>query len=182
MIAALGTVVFLLFYTARLDAGADRDSRTIQDFYHKTLNAMDGGKNQDGPGQAVLDTHTGQKAGHIPADKDADGDVDEDDERVAAKMQERLKAAEQEAKDKANEKALRPDPPSKVNGVGSSADGQTKKGGKAGDAAAAVEKEDVGETKEAREAAIELDSILKKAPGASTPAPAYNLPFANYPS
>lgn len=165
MIATLATVVFILFYSSRFDA--EPDSRTIEDFYHKTMNAMDGGR----AGKSVVDSHTGQTAGHLPVDKDGDGDVDEDDDRMAAKMQERLRAAEQMAKDKANEKAgLRPDPPSDVIGVGSSAGGQLKKGA-ADDAvsgsgsAASKDDESDPHQQERRQAEIELDTILKKSPG-----------------
>ena len=89
-------------------------------------------------------------------------------------MQERLKAAELEAKDKANEKGgLRPDPPRNVVGVGSSAEGQDKdkvakpaSGGK-DVVGASKEKQPQAETKtkEQLEARDELDSILKKSPG-----------------
>ncbi|KAF7559706.1 hypothetical protein G7046_g4447 [Stylonectria norvegica] len=165
MIAALGTVVFILFYTSGFDSSRDADAHDSQDFYHKTKNAMDGASP---PGQAVLDSQTGQKAGHIPADKDADGDVDEDDKAMAIQMQNRLKAAEQEAKDKANEKGgLRPDPPSNIVGVGSSADGQHKD--KALKNAPVVEKSEAAPAKvlqsqEELEAETELKSILKKSP------------------
>lgn len=161
MIAALATVVFVLFYTSGIET--EPDSRTIQDFYHKTKNAMEGGSK----GQTVLNSQTGNQAGHIPADKDGDGDIDEDDKQIAIKMQERLKAAEQKAKDKANEKAgLRPDPPSKMVGVGSSAEGQDKvEKAAGGDSAASSKDKKPVESKEKHEAEQELNSILKKSPG-----------------
>lgn len=175
MLAAAGTIFFLFFYSSGLRTGNDADVPSNDDFYAKTKKAMDEGTP---PGQAVLDSQTGQKAGHIPADKDADGDVDEDDKVVAEQMQERLKAAEQEAKDKANEKGgLRPDPPSHVVGVGSSAEGQKKekeeKLEKSGKAAKVVDDDDlvydkdhkVSESKLALKAEAELNTILKKSPG-----------------
>ncbi|CAM1507140.1 Fc.00g067810.m01.CDS01 [Cosmosporella sp. VM-42] len=164
MMAAVVTVVFLFFYSGRMDP--ENAARTRDDFYSKTKQAMDG---KQPPGQAVLDSQTGQKAGHIPADKDADGDVDADDDAASLQMQERLKAAEQEAKDKANEKGgLRPDPPSNIVGVGSSADGQKKdklgKSGSGSDDTAASKDKKVEKTKEEQKAEVELKAILKKSP------------------
>ena len=64
-------------------------------------------------------------------DRDGDGDVDEDDKRMARELTERLKEAELRAKEAANEKAgWRPDPPSKVVGMGSAREGQDKTGRK----------------------------------------------------
>lgn len=168
MLAAVGTVFFVLFYTSGLRTDSQADVPSNRDFYSKTKKAMDEGLP---PGQAVLDSQTGKKAGHIPADKDGDGDVDEDDKVVAEQMQERLKAAEQEAKDKANEKGgLRPDAPSNVIGVGSSADGQKKE---KADKVDKIDSDDlvldkekkVSESKLALKAEAELNDILKKAPG-----------------
>ena len=133
----------------------------------------------------IVDFATGEKAGQSHDDKDGDGDIDEEDKKMANEMQQRLKAAEAEAKGKANEKGgLRPDPPKKVVGVGSSAEGQNKDkivkpaAGEQGDAAAAVapnaaaaaaaaDKKPETETrsKVELEARAELDSILKKSPG-----------------
>ncbi len=50
-----------------------------------------------GGGQGVLDSKTGKEVGRTPKDKDADGNVDDDDEVLAKEMAERLKAAEQKA-------------------------------------------------------------------------------------
>ena len=122
----------------------------------------------------IVDFATGEKAGQAHNDKDGDGDIDEEDKKMASEMQQRLKAAEAEAKGKANEKGgLRPDPPKKVVGVGSSAEGQNKDkivkpaAGEQGDAAAAADKKPETETrsKVELEARAELDSILKKSPG-----------------
>lgn len=164
VLAAVVTVVFFLFYSSGVDP--KQDSRKIQDFYHKT---MDGMKNGSPPGQAVINAKTGERAGHIPADKDADGDVDEDDRKVAAELQMRLKKAEQEAKDKANTKGgLKPDVPSKVVGKGNSAGGQPKDDtavAKDSGQTADKTKPKPKEVKEETEAEAELNTILKKAPG-----------------
>lgn len=164
MTATLVTVVLIMFFTSGMPRQRD-NAGSIQDFYHKTVQAMDG---KSPRGQAVLNSQTGEKAGQIPADKDADGDVDADDMEMARQMQERLKAAEQQAKDKANEKGgLRPDPPSNVIGVGSSADGQHKKGKGHGanDGVADPGTDDSEESAEQHQAEVELNAILKKSPG-----------------
>ena len=167
VLAAFGTAIVILFYTSGLRSAQDVDGK-VQDFYHKTMNAME---NRVGHGQAVLDQQTGLRAGTIPADRDGDGDIDEDDTRSGREMQQRLKAAEQEAKDKANSKSpLPPDPPSNVIGVGSAAGGQDKKGKSVGDGPVDSKADSKGpaETQEERIAEVELDSILKKSPGKST--------------
>lgn len=97
-------------------------------------------------------------------DKDGDGSVDEDDEQMAKDMAERLRAAEQKAKDLANAKApLKPDPPSEVVGVGSSAGGQKKDKSKANSKETEGSEEE--ESEEDREIDATLSNILKKAPG-----------------
>jgi hypothetical protein len=173
ILATIGTFIFILFYTSGFDSHHDAETYTGQEFIKKTQNAMSANE----PPAPIVDFATGEKAGQPHADKDGDGDIDADDQKLAAQMQERLKAAEAEAKGKANEKGgLRPDPPKKVVGVGSSAEGQDKDkivkpvGGDSGDApapAAAAEKKPETETrsKEAIAAREELDSILKKSPG-----------------
>lgn len=162
VLAALAITVMILYYTSKLDDQAGRDGRTIQDFYHKTVNAMEG---KLAPAQAMLDK-TGSKAGKVPADRDGDGDVDADDEESAIKMQERLKAAEQKAKDKANEKGgLRPDPPSKMVGVGSSAEGQKKGVGKGKSAQEVAEEIQEPKSEDELKAEKELNAILKRSPG-----------------
>ncbi|KAF5578472.1 glutaredoxin [Fusarium subglutinans] len=172
ILATIGTFIFILFYTSGFDSHHDAETYTGQEFIKKTQNAMSANE----PPAPIVDFATGEKAGQPHADKDGDGDVDADDQKLAAQMQERLKAAEAEAKGKANEKGgLRPDPPKKVVGVGSSAEGQDKDkivkpvGGESGDIpapAAAAEKKPETETrsKEAIAAREELDSILKKSP------------------
>ncbi|KAK5987356.1 Monothiol glutaredoxin-7 [Cladobotryum mycophilum] len=165
MAAAIVTVVLILFYTSGREPEHDIQ---LKDFYQKTKDAIDRGTSR---GQTVINTKTGQKAGHIPADKDGDGDIDEDDKHAGEELQQRLQAVAQEAKDKANEKGgLKPDTPSKIVGVGSSADGQDKKGVKAAEAPFPTEKdkpipkEQPKETEEQHQAEVELNSILKKSP------------------
>lgn len=162
------TVVFVLFYSSGMQPEADA---SLKGFYEKTKDAMERGAAR---GQAVINSKTGEKAGHIPADKDGDGDIDNDDKVAAQELQERLQAVAQEAKDKANEKSPKPDMPSKIIGVGSSAEGQAKKGqvkvgsgsGGSGDIGERVKAETTREeTKEEHEAEVEINSILKKSPG-----------------
>lgn len=162
-LAAIVTVVLVVFYSSR----PSPDARTIQDFYHKTMEGM---KKDAPPGQAIINAKTGQKAGYIPADKDGDGDVDEDDKKAAAVRQMALKQAEQKAKENANSKGgLKPDVPSEVVGKGSSAVGQPKKAkmqvvnvpGKSTQKTQVKAKE----TKKEHRAELELDAILSKSPG-----------------
>lgn len=168
MVAVVITVVFVLFYSSGMQPEADA---SLKGFYEKTKDAMERGAAR---GQAVINSKTGEKAGHIPADKDGDGDIDNDDKVAAQELQERLQAVAQEAKDKANEKSPKPDFPSKIIGVGSSAEGQAKKGqvkvgsgsgGGGGDIGERVKPETTREeTKEEHEAEVEINSILKKSP------------------
>lgn len=152
----LAGVVTMLFFTAQQRQSRPADTRTLRDFYGKTMGAMDKarGASGGGAGQAVMDKATG--------DVDGDGDIDEDDERLARETSERLRAAEQKAKELANAKGPnRPDPPSDVIGVGSSAEGQVKKVGGGADGAG----EEVVESEEEHEVEVVLNGILKKAPG-----------------
>ncbi|CAK7243149.1 MAG: hypothetical protein STHCBS139747_004660 [Sporothrix thermara] len=174
VIAALAFTICMMLYTSRLRDAHTPDQRTIQDFYHKTKGAMGGASGgAAGAGAAAQ--------APVVIDMDNDGDVDEDDARLAREMQNRLKAAEQQAKDNANAKAPnRPDAPSNVIGVGSSAGGQNKvAAAAAGDAgsgaAAAVPAAGAGagavaadastpQTDEAKAVETELASIMKRAP------------------
>jgi len=169
---AMALTITILVYTSHLRQTQPRDTRTIQDFYHKTKDALDrsrGGTGQ-GPGRVVVDTSTGRAKGHVPSDKDADGDVDEDDDRVAQEMAERLRAAESQAKELANSKSPnRPDSPSDVVGVGSSAGGQKKAASNSVDDDTKDE-----ETDEDHEVELELDRILKKSPGELCPPPLHH--------
>jgi glutaredoxin len=162
MVAVVITVIFVLFYSSGMEPETDV---SFKDFYEKTKDAMERGTAR---GQAVINSKTGEKAGHIPADKDGDGDIDNDDKVAAQELQERLQAVAQEAKDKANEKSPKPDIPSKIVGVGSSAEGQVKKGQAkvGGDVGERVKSDTTKEeTKEEHEAEVEMSSILKKSPG-----------------
>lgn len=106
-------------------------------------------------------------------DRDDDGDVDEDDERLAREMKTRLRQAEKAAKDNANAKALKPDPPSEVIGVGNSAAGQPgraqrkKKVDGAGKEKPTKTEETEDDEDEELESKIEteLNSIFKRSPG-----------------
>ncbi|KAL7788652.1 thioredoxin-like protein [Trichoderma ceciliae] len=160
MVAVVIAVVFVLFYSSGMEPESDV---SFKDFYEKTKEAMERGTAR---GQAVINSKTGEKAGHIPADKDGDGDIDEDDKVAAQKLQERLQAVAQEAKDKANEKSPKPDSPSKIIGVGSSAEGQVKKGQAkvGGEVRDRAKSETIEETKEEHGAEVEMNSILKKSP------------------
>ncbi|KAK1710206.1 glutaredoxin [Colletotrichum lupini] len=165
LVGVLIGVVFVLFYTSSLRANEVKDERTIQDFYHKTVNGL---KHKQPPGQAVLEGNKPKAAGHVPVDKDADGDVDADDEKLAKDMQGRLKAAEDKAKELANKKSpLKPDAPSDVVGKGNSAAGQKKKEKTAnGKEVSETEEEEKkkDESDEEHAVKVELNSILKKSP------------------
>ncbi|UQC86746.1 glutaredoxin [Colletotrichum lupini] len=165
LVGVLIGVVFVLFYTSSLRANEVKDERTIQDFYHKTVNGL---KHKQPPGQAVLEGNKPKAAGHVPVDKDADGDVDADDEKLAKDMQGRLKAAEDKAKELANKKSpLKPDAPSDVVGKGNSAAGQKKKEKTAnGKEVSETEEEEKkkDESDEEHAVEVELNSILKKSP------------------
>ncbi|EFW99628.1 glutaredoxin domain containing protein [Grosmannia clavigera kw1407] len=151
----LGVMAFtisILLYSSRLRQSHTPDQRTIQDFYHKTKSALDKLSPLDTLGTSV----NGEKGAPVVVDMDADGDIDEDDVRLAREMADRLRAAEQQAKDLANAKSPnKPDLPSNLVGVGSSASGQ---------------KQEVAESSEGTEsetehaAEEELDIIIKKAP------------------
>lgn len=89
-------------------------------------------------------------------------------------MSERLKEAAQVAKDNANAKAPKPDPPSKIVGVGSAAEGAEKKGvsgrkkySAGGDAQKPVLGEKLSQEEE-EDVQVELNSILQKSPSKSS--------------
>lgn len=152
-VGVMAIVVMTLVYTSQLRQSQNPDVRTFGDFYGRTKSGLErarGGQQQQQQ-QSVLDSKGGTNK----------GDGDSDDAQLAKEMSDRLKAAEQKAKDSANAKAPRPDAPEKVIGVGNSAAGQDKSKDKAGNQLA--EKE----TDEDHEVEIIINDILKKSPGKS---------------
>ncbi|QSZ28970.1 hypothetical protein DSL72_003479, partial [Monilinia vaccinii-corymbosi] len=150
-------VVSLLFYTSSL-----RQQRNVvagsEDFYTKTMNGLDKNKNAgSGSGkQKVAGAGEGKS---------------KEDEKAAKEMAQRLKDAADRAKDNANAKAFKPDPPSQVVGKGNAAEGQSGERSVAGrkkmggeKAQEVVKEKDAEETKEDSEVKTELNSILKKSP------------------
>lgn len=134
----LAGVVTLLFFTAQQRQVRDTDPRTLQGFYRKTMGAI----NNKSPG------------GPPP---------NPEEERLAMERAERLRAAEQQAKDLANAKAPnRPNAPEDLIGVGSSASGQDKVGAESGEESDA---EMVPESEDEHNAEVALDEMLKKSPG-----------------
>jgi hypothetical protein len=154
-------VITLLFYTASYRQTRSADPRTLNDFYKNTVNGL----NRQSPDYQSPD---------IPHEKGAAkkaGYGEGEDEEVARQMSQRLKEAAQKAKDNANAKAPKPDAPSKINGVGSAAEGagigRKRTGEREG-------QEKLGaETKEEHDVEVELNSILKKSPSASSPSLLY---------
>jgi hypothetical protein len=142
----LGIVTFLLWSASTRQRRLD-DTRTTGDFYAKTLNALD-------------------QLPESPRSADT-----EDSQEVSRAMAERLQEAAQLAKDKANAKAPKPDPPSELVGVGSSQegarDGKSIAGRKKYQPAGAQEPLE-SETQEDHDVELELNSILKKSPGKSS--------------
>ncbi|KAF7895373.1 hypothetical protein EAF00_007187 [Botryotinia globosa] len=139
-------VVSLLFYTSSLRQQRNLVKSDSGDFYSKTMNGL--GK------QEVA----------------AAGSRNDEDEKVAKQMQQRLKDAADKAKDNANAKAFKPDPPSQVVGKGNAAEGQGGERSVAGrkkmsDKAQEVVKEGEKEVEEEDiEVTTELNTILKKSP------------------
>jgi len=141
-------VITLLFWTASLRQQRTQDTSSVGDFYAKTKSALD--KSFNG----------GEPAGAL-----------DEDEEVARAMAQRLQEAAQKAKDNANAKAPKPDPPSAVVGVGSTAEGARDDRGVAGRKkfGTGESQEPVKEeTKEEHDVEVELNSILKKSPSKSS--------------
>ena len=155
LIGVVAIVIMTLVYTSQLRQSQDADTRTFGDFYGRTKSGLERVHSGQRQQQAVLDSKGGK-------DKDGDGDLDADDVQLAKEMSDRLKAAEQKAKDSANAKAPRPDAPEKVIGVGNSAAGQDKSKAKPG---AKLEEK---ETEEDHEVETTINEILKKSPGKMT--------------
>lgn len=143
-------VVCVLFWTS--SSRQSHDLSSSDDFYAKTVNALDKDNSKSGGSKAQA------KLG------------EDEDEEVAKAMQERLKQAAADAKEKANAKAPKPDPPSAVVGKGSAAEGS--RGDKAvggrkkygDDKQEVIKEEEVEETEEDKAVTVELTSILQKAP------------------
>lgn len=158
VMVGMAVIVTTLFFTSQF--GSD-ESRAFQDFYGKTVNAMER-KRGSGGAQIIMDGKGATAVVSEAKDKDGDGAVGEDDVQQAKEMAERLREAEQRAKDQANAKApLKPDSPSELVGVGSSAGGQHRKLGDK-DASAANPKD---ESDPASKVEATLNEILKKSPG-----------------
>ncbi|KAK0115422.1 hypothetical protein ONS96_013878 [Cadophora gregata f. sp. sojae] len=152
-------IITLLFYTSSSSSSSKYDLESSQtgDFFYKTKNALErtpvgGGASTAGKGKIV-----GAGSG--------------EDDKEASKA--RLKEAAQIAKDNANLKAPKPDPPSKIVGIGSAAEGAEKSvagrkkfntGGSGSEAQVPVKEEDDEESREAEKVKAEFNSILKKAP------------------
>lgn len=169
VIAALAFTIAMMLYTSSLRDAGSPDQRTIQDFYHKTKGALAPGS----AGGAGPNSNTAPKI----VDMDNDGDIDEEDVRLAREMQSRLKAAEQQAKDNANAKAPNPpDAPSNVIGVGSSANGQKGQPAAGGAAAPAAAGGSAGGT--AGSAAAVAPAAVAGAPAADAPAAADDVDAA----
>ncbi|PQE25775.1 hypothetical protein CJF30_00000491 [Rutstroemia sp. NJR-2017a BBW] len=140
-------VITLLFYTS---SARQQRNALSGDFYAKTKNALDN-KQTQGKGEIAQ----------------AQGLRNAEDEELAKQMQERLNNAAKSAKDAANAKAPKPDPPSQIVGVGSAAEGAggersvagRKKMGGGDKGTQEVVKE---ESKEDSDINAELNSILKK--------------------
>ncbi|KAI1755638.1 thioredoxin-like protein [Xylaria castorea] len=163
-IMVLAIVITILFFASQKRHSAPRDPRTINDFFGKTVHGLD---QRHGTGGQVVMSGKGSSANANLKDHDGDGSVDEDDEKLAQEMAERLRAAEQQAKDQANAKSpLKPDAPSDVVGVGSSAGGQKK--GKyrisKQDSEDEDEDEDDEEPDEDSEVEVTLRQMLKRSP------------------
>ncbi|KAI0489839.1 thioredoxin-like protein [Xylaria cf. heliscus] len=163
-ITVLAIVITVLFFTSQKRHSAPRDPRTINSFFGKTVNGLD--QRHGTSGQVVM-SGKGTSVDASLKDHDGDGSVDEDDEKLAQEMSDRLRAAEQQAKDLANAKSpLKPDPPSDVVGVGSSAGGQKKGKYRISKQDKDKEEEEEGEEEsdEDHEVKVTLQQILKRAP------------------
>lgn len=163
-IKIFGVLIFVFVVTILMWSSSTRQSQGLEssgDFYAKTVNALD----KD-------NARTGGEKSKAQVKVRAGAESSEDDEEVSKAMAQRLKDAAQEAKDKANAKAPKPDPPSAVVGKGSAAEGAREEkvvvaGRKkfvAEGAAQEVVQEEAVETEEDRAVHSELTAILKKSP------------------
>ncbi|PSS03672.1 glutaredoxin domain-containing protein [Coniella lustricola] len=146
-VGVLAIVVMTLLYTSKLREAEELDDRTFNDFWKKTRAGLDKA-HAETPDQAVVGSNTGKSGS-------ASGKGNDDDEQLAKDMQARLKAAEQRAKDSANAKVLKPEKPEQVIGIGSSAGGQGKLAGDAGESQ---------ETEQEHQVELTINEVLKKSP------------------
>ncbi|KAH6719238.1 thioredoxin-like protein [Leptodontidium sp. MPI-SDFR-AT-0119] len=143
-------IVALLLYSK--SGQSELEASQTGDFFYKTKSALErtpvgGGASTAGKGKVV-------------------GTSSEEDKEASRA---RLKEAAQVAKDNANLKAPKPDPPSKVVGIGSAAEGAEKSvaGRKKFNAGGSEAQEPIREEEESEEdqdVKAEFNSILKKAP------------------
>jgi len=152
-IVAFILIAAILFWSSSIRQQSAQGSQSVGDFYDKTVSALD--KEPDVP----------------PSGKT------EDDEEVTRAMAERLKKAAQVAKDNANAKAPKPDPPSSLVGVGSAAEGGRSVAGRK-KFPAADSQEPIKESQEDHDAEVELNNILKKSPSEYSPNPFYTFGLA----
>ncbi|KAI1364445.1 thioredoxin-like protein [Xylaria arbuscula] len=161
MVTVLAVVVTILFFTSKMRQSAPRDPRTLNSFFGKTVNGLD----QRHRGEQIVIGGKGLTKDDSLKDHDGDGSVDEDDEQLAQQMAERLRAAEQQAKDLANAKSpLKPDAPSEVIGVGSSAGGQKKGKSRISKQDTEDDEDDEEDAHENSEAETALYEILERSP------------------
>jgi glutaredoxin len=153
LIVGLTVTVTVLFFTSQWRTPSEHD---LNSFYDRTKDALDSRRGSGGA-QILRGKHQ-EPVINDAKDKDGDGTIDEDDKRVAAEMADRLRAAEQKAKELANAKApLKPDRPHDVVGVGSSAGGQNKQ--------AVIDDKKADDSKADIAIRSVLDDIFKKSPG-----------------
>lgn len=156
VVGVLAIVVMTLVYTSQIRAAEEHDTRTINDFWHNTVNGLNkvhGGGTQD---QTVFGSDKGKgSSGNAKTNG-----KNEDDAQLARDMRARLEAAAQKAKDSANAKVLKPEKPAQVIGIGSSAGGQ-----KSTDDNSDVDMATGTETQEEHEVETTINEILKKSPG-----------------
>lgn len=148
-VALLAGIIMTMLWTSHKQRSSITDESDASNTHHQTHIKDRHGQTVLDPGEVGMDINTGRIA------DPAEGEVSD-----------RLKEAEQKAKEIAQAKApLKPDAPRLVVGVGSSADGQDAalkqhdESGPEGAADAAS-----SETEEEHKAEQELRSILKKAP------------------
>lgn len=156
---ALFLVIFLLY---RHGSSSSQSSADVGDFYYKTKTALDHDKEDHTKHSAASKEHDHDHHEHAEHGTSDDGELE-----ITKKMAQRLKDAAKEAKDKANAKAPKPDPPSSIIGVGSAAEGSSEKTvgrKKTSEGSQKVVKAQEKETEEDHEVEVELNNILRKAP------------------